>query len=125
MWRMLFVSSHSCSAPSGCFISVLFSLLGFTMSVSSGDDGSILECAARGPGLEAEFRTGWEGWLEGARLAQVASDRDEAVRVAVLRAGQNGFLVVAEEGYFPCTGPWHCNGWVDDYLRYYYFGCYV
>ncbi len=32
------------------------SLLSFTMSVSSGDDGSILECAARGPSLAAEFR---------------------------------------------------------------------
>jgi hypothetical protein len=80
------------------------------MSVSSGDDGSVLECAARGPGLATEFRAGWEGWLEGALLAQLASDRDDAVRVAVLHAGKNGFVAVAEEGDFPCTGPWHCNG---------------
>ncbi len=73
----------------------------------------------------AEFHTGWKGWLDGARLAQLASDEDGAVRVAVLRAGQNGFLVVAEEGDFPCTGPWHHDGWVDNFLRYYYFGCLV
>jgi hypothetical protein len=36
------------------------------MSVSSGDDDSVLECAVRGPGLAAEFCAGWEGWLEGA-----------------------------------------------------------
>jgi hypothetical protein len=92
------------------------------MSVSSGDGGSVLECAARGPSSAAEFRTGWEGWLEGACLAQLASDEDDAIRVAVLRAGRNGFLVLAEEGDFPCTGPWHRDGWVDDYSRYYYFG---
>jgi hypothetical protein len=33
------------------------------MSVSSGDDGFVLECAARGSGLAAEFDAGWEGWL--------------------------------------------------------------
>jgi hypothetical protein len=74
------------------------------MSVSSGDDGSILDCAARGPGLAAEFRAGWEGWLEGARLAQLASDEEDAVRVAVLHAGQNGFLVVAVGGIFLALG---------------------
>jgi hypothetical protein len=73
------------------------------MSVSSGDDGSILECAARGPSSAAEFHVGWEGWLEGARLAQLASNEDDAICVAVLRAGQNGFLVLAEEGDFPRT----------------------
>ena len=41
---------------------------------------------------------------------------------AVLRAGQKNFLVVAEERDFPCTGPWHCNGWVDDNFRNYFFG---
>jgi hypothetical protein len=41
-------------------------------------------------------------------------DREDAAHVAV--------LVVAEEGSFPCMGPWHHNGWVDEYLRYYYFG---
>ncbi len=92
------------------------------MSVSSGDDGSILDCAERGPGLVAEFRAVWEGWLKGARLAQLATDEEDTVRVAILHAGQNGFLVVADDGDFPCTGPWHCNGWVDDYLRYNYFG---
>ena len=79
------------------------------MSVSSGDDGSILDCAAWGPGLAAEFCAGWEGWLEGARLAQLASNEEDAVCVAVLCTGQNGFLVVAEEGDCPCPGPWHCN----------------
>jgi hypothetical protein len=76
------------------------------MSVSSGDDGSVLDCAARGPGLAAEFHAGWEGWLEGAHMAQLASDEEDAVRVAVLRMGQNGFLVVSEEGDFLCTGQW-------------------
>ncbi len=105
--------------PFKVFVSVLLHAF-FTMSVSSGDDGSVLECAARGPGSAAEFRTGWEGWLEGARLAQLASNEDDAIRVAVLREGRNGFLVLAEEGDFPRTGPWHCDGWVvDDYSRYY------
>jgi hypothetical protein len=58
-------------------------------------------------------------------LAQLASDEDDAIRVAVLRTGRNGFLVLAEEGDFPRTGPWHRNGWDDDYSRYYYFGCLV
>ncbi len=91
------------------------------MSVSSGDDGSILECAEWGPGSVVEFRAGWEGWLEGARLAQLASDEDDAIHVAVLRAGRYGFFVLTEEGDFPRTGPWHRDGWVDDYSRYYYF----
>ncbi len=95
------------------------------MSVSSGDDGSVLECAAQGPGSAAEFRAGWEGWLKGARLAQLASNEDDAIHVAVLRAGRNGFLVLAEEGDFSRAGPWHHDGWVDDYSRYYYFGCLV
>jgi hypothetical protein len=80
------------------------------MSISSGDDGSVLECAARGPGSSAEFCAGWEGWegwLEGTHLAQLASNEDNAIRVAVLRTGRNGFLVLAEEGDFPRTGPWH------------------
>jgi hypothetical protein len=46
----------------------------------------------------AEFRAGWEGWLEGARLAQLASNEDNAIYVAVLRARRNRFLVLAEEG---------------------------
>jgi hypothetical protein len=75
------------------------------MSFSSWDDGSILECAAWGPGLAAKLRVGWEGWLEGAHLAQLASDRDDTVGDAVLHVGQNDFLVVAEEGDFPCMGP--------------------
>ncbi len=58
-------------------------------------------------------------------MAQLASNRNDTVRVAVLRMGRNGFLVVAEERDFPCTGPWHCDGWDDNYLRYYYFGCLV
>ncbi len=72
-----------------------------------------------------EFRAGWKGWLEGARLAKLASDEDDAVHVAVLCMGRNGFLVVAEEGDFPCMGPWHRDGWVDNYSWYYYFGCLV
>jgi hypothetical protein len=85
MWRMrhvLSVSSHSCS---------VFSWV-FTMSVSSGDDGSVLDCAARGPGLAAEFRAGWEGWLEGACLAQLASDEEDAVRVVFFARGAKWFL---------------------------------
>ncbi len=121
MWHVLFMFR---SALQG-FVSVLLHTF-FAMSVSSGDDGSVLECAAwGGPGSAAEFRTGWEGWLEGAYLAQLASDEDDAIRVAVLRVGQNRFLVLAEEGDFPRTGPWHCDGWVDDYSHYYYFGCLV
>ncbi len=118
MWHVLFVFH---SALQG-FVSVLLHTF-FTMSVSSGDDGSVLECAAQGgPGSAGEFRAGWEGWLRGACLAQLASNEDDAIPIAVLRAGQNGFLVLAEEGDFPCTGPWHCNGWVDDYSHYHCFG---
>ncbi len=32
---------------------------------------------------------------------------------------------MAEEGGFPCMGPWHCDGWVNDFLQYYYFDCLV
>jgi hypothetical protein len=71
------------------------------------------------------FHAGWEGWLEGICLAQLASNEDNAIPVAVLHAEQNGFLVLAEEGDFPCMGPWHRDGWVDDYSRYYYFVCLV
>jgi hypothetical protein len=110
--------------PFKVFVSVLLHTF-FTMSVSSGDDGSVLECAVRGPGSAVELRTGWEGWLEGACLAQLASDEDDAIHVAVLHAGRNGFLVLAEEGDFSHTGPWHRDGWVDDYSHYYYFGCLV
>ncbi len=92
------------------------------MSLSSGDNGFVLDYVGQGPGLAAGFHAGWEGWLEGARLAQLAFNRDDAVHVAVLHAEQNGFLVIANEGDFPHTEPWHCDGWVDDYLRYYYFG---
>ncbi len=118
MWHVLFVFR---SALQG-FVSVFLHTF-FAMSVSSGGDGSVLECAAwGGPGSAAEFRAGWEGWLEGARLAQLASDEEDAIRVAVLRAGRNGFMVLAEEGDFPRTRPWHRDGWVDDYSHYCYFG---
>jgi hypothetical protein len=50
---------------------------------------------------------------------------EDAVCVAVLHVGCDGFLVLVEGGYFLCTGPLHCDGWVDDFLRYYYFGCLV
>jgi hypothetical protein len=95
------------------------------MPDSSGDDDSILDCAVWGPSSAAEFCAGWEGWLEGAHFTQLASDEEDAACVVALRTEQNGFFVVAEKGDFSCTGPWHCNGWVDDYLRYYYFGCLV
>ena len=32
-----------------------------------------------------KFRAGWEGWLEGARLAQLRFDVEDMVRVGVLR----------------------------------------
>ncbi len=54
-------------------------------------------------------------------MALLAFDKDDAICVAVLHAGRNGFLVLVEEGNFPRTWPWHCDGWVDDYSRYYYF----
>jgi hypothetical protein len=69
-----------------------------------------------------EFRAGWEGWLEGARSAQLRFDVEEVVCVGVLCAERNGFLVLAEEGDFPHTGPWHRNGWVVEFSWYYYFG---
>ncbi len=54
MWHVLFMFS---SALQG-FVSVLLHTF-FAKSVSSGDDGSVLECAARGgPGSAAEFRVG-------------------------------------------------------------------
>jgi hypothetical protein len=104
---------------------VPFLLVSNTMSLSSGDNGSIFDCVVQGPGLAKKFCAGWEGWLEGACLAQLSSDRVDAAHVAVLHAGQNDFLVVAEEGDFPHMGPWHHDGWVDDYSRYYHFGCLV
>jgi hypothetical protein len=89
MWHVLFLFR---SALQG-FVSVLLHTF-FAMSISSENDGSILECAARGgPSSAAEFRAGWEGWLEGARFAQLASNEDNAIRDAVLHAGRNGFLV--------------------------------
>ncbi len=54
---MLFVSSCSVLSLQGGLV-VFFSLLSFTMSLSSGENGSVLECVARGPGLAAEFRAG-------------------------------------------------------------------
>jgi hypothetical protein len=67
-------------------------------------------------------QSGWEGWLKGARLAKLRFDAEDMVRVGVLRAEQNGFLVLVEEGDFPRTGPWHRDGWVVIFSRYYYFG---
>ena len=72
--------------------------------------------------LAEEFRAGWEGWLEGARLAQLRFDVEDVVCICVLSAERNGFLVLADEGDFPCTGPWHCDGWVVEFSWYYYFG---
>ena len=51
------------------------------------------------------FCAGWEGWLEGACLAQRRSDVEDAVCIGVLRVERNGFLVLVEEGDFPRTGP--------------------
>ena len=82
----------------------------------------VLDVMARSYRSAEEFRAGWEGWLEGARLAQLRFDAEDDVRVGVLRAERNGFLVLAEEGDFPRTGPWHRNGWVMEFSRYYYFG---
>ncbi len=76
----------------------------------------------QGFGSAGEFRAGWEGWLEGACLAQLSSDREDAACVAVLPVGQNVFFVMAEEGGFNRMGPWHQDGWVNDFLWYYYFG---
>jgi hypothetical protein len=69
-----------------------------------------------------EFCAGWEGWLEGAPSVQLRFDVEDVVHVGVLRAERNGFLVLAEEGDFPCTGPWHHNGWVVKFSWFYYFG---
>ena len=85
MLQVLFVSSYSVLFLQGDLL-VFLSLSSFTMSLSSGDNGSILDCVVRGPGLATDFCAGWEGWLEGAHLAQLASDREDAARVAVLRA---------------------------------------
>ena len=82
----------------------------------------VLDVMARSYRSAEEFRAGWEGWLEGARLAQLRFDAEDDVRVGVLRAERNGFLVLAEEGDFPRTGPWHRDGWVIEFSRYYYFG---
>jgi hypothetical protein len=58
------------------------------MSVSSGDDGSVLDCAARGPGSAAKFCAGWERWLEGARLSQLASNEDDMTLFVLLTCAQ-------------------------------------
>jgi hypothetical protein len=72
-----------------------------------------------------KFCAGWEGWLEGACSAQVKFEAEDAVRVVVLHTEWNDFLVLAEDGDFTCTGPWHCDGWVDEFSWHYYFGCLV
>jgi hypothetical protein len=69
-----------------------------------------------------EFCVGWEGWLEGARSAQLKFDVEDAARVGVLRAERNGFLVLVEEDDFPCTRPWHRDGWVIEFSWFNYFG---
>jgi hypothetical protein len=82
----------------------------------------ILNIMAQSFRLAEEFCAGWEGWLEGARSAQLRFNVEDAVCIGVLRVERNRFLVLAEEGDFPCTGPWHPNGWVVKYSQYYYFG---
>jgi hypothetical protein len=82
----------------------------------------VSDIMARSYCLAEEFRAGWEGWLEGACSVQLRFDAEDMVRVGVLRAERNGFLVLAEEGDSPRTGPWHRNGWVIEFSRYYYFG---
>ena len=69
-----------------------------------------------------EFCAGWEVWLEGAPLVQLRFDVEDVVHVGVLRAERNGFLVLAEKGDFPRTGPWHRDGWVVEFSWYYFFG---
>ena len=72
--------------------------------------------------LGGEFCAGWERWLEGACLAQLRFNVEDAVCVGVLCAERNGFLVLAEKGDFPCTWLWHCDAWVIEFFQYYYFG---
>jgi hypothetical protein len=75
----------------------------------------VLDTMARSYRSAEEFGAGWEGWLEGARSAQLRFDAEDMVRVGVLRAERNGFLVLAEKGDFTRTGPWHCDGWVVEF----------
>ena len=83
----------------------------------------VSDIKARSFCLAEEFCAGWERWLEGARSAQLRFDAENMVCVGVLRVERNGFLVLAEEADFPCTGPWHCDGWVVvKFSWYYYFG---
>ena len=72
--------------------------------------------------LGEEFPAGWEGWLEGAHQAQLSFGLEDSVCVAVLRVERNGFSVLAYYGGFLCTGPWHHDGWVDNFSCYFYFG---
>ncbi len=92
MWRVLFVSSCLVLFFPGLLV-VPFLLLSFTMSRSSGDNDSTLDCVVLGPGSNEEFHAGWVGWLEGGCLAQLSSDKEDAApaRVVVLRVGQNVF----------------------------------
>jgi hypothetical protein len=92
----------------GVFVSALFQ-----QTIAEGRP--VLDIMARSFCLVEKFHAGWEGWLEGAHLAQLRFDVEDAVRVGVLRAERNGFLVLVEEGDFPCTGPWHCDGWVVEF----------
>ncbi len=82
----------------------------------------VSDIMARSFSSAEEFCAGWEGWLEGVCSAQLRFDVEDVVCIGVLRAERNGFLDLAEEGDFPRTGPWHRNGWVVEFSRYYYFG---
>jgi hypothetical protein len=95
------------------------------MSFSSGEDGSASGCVVQGSRSVGEFCAGQEAWLEGACLAHFLFEAEDTVSVAILHVGRNRFLVLEEEGDFPCTEPWHRDGWVDDLSQYYYFGCLV
>ncbi len=75
--------------------------------------------------MVGEFCAGWEGWLEGDCLAYLSSEVEDAVCIAVVHIGRNGSLILVEEGNNPCTGPWHHDGWLNDFLWHYYFGCLV
>ncbi len=54
---LLDLEYNQCGPCSLCLLVLVLSLqgvlLGFTMPVSSGDDGSVLECAGQGPGSAA------------------------------------------------------------------------
>jgi hypothetical protein len=77
------------------------------------DDSSVPPCAqdTRWGTLAS---TGWFGCESLAEL--------ERGRIAVLVAVRNSFYVPAVEGNWPRTGPWHVDGWTEEFGRYCYGG---